>query len=293
LPSITPTASGLTSPTSAALTPNATSPVISAQDFSALGNSPIDSAVDNLLANDQPAPAVPSQTPNPCSSVPVVPTPPSNNSSVATNPGPTPYPLPTPDPSIYPPLTPSEYQSMRSARQVVKGVGEIGLACLSIASACASAESPAAPVVVPLAVTNAASDFGAGTVNIITGLTGQTAIGEQTEQNLKAYGTPVAGIVSTVTGSPQKGEAAGSVVTAVTSLGDVSLSTPQGLIAVSDVAQGVTALPTLLPSQPLNGINGAPCPQPTPPITSPNLTVPNNAPTPAPAPTPQSSSSPN
>jgi hypothetical protein len=155
----------------------------------------------------------------------------------------------------------------RLTRQVVKGVGEIGGACLSIALTCAfPPESTQAAVVVPLAVTNATSDFVAGTVNIYAGATGQTAIGEKTQQTLEAYGTPVAAVATLASGNPQTGKNVNTAVNALTSIGDLgaggsTLETLKDLDAAGNVVQGANAVQNLLSSQPPNGAGGTPCPR--------------------------------
>jgi hypothetical protein len=207
-------------------------------------------------------------------------------------PGPSPAPLPNPDPSMYPPLTPGQYQVMNGARQAT-------VACLEILVACAfPPEGAVATVGWALSVQSNANDLVIGTTNFYAGTTGQTQLGQTTEQTLNAYGTPARALGTAVLGSPQGGENLNNIVNGAFSLGDLPAlvggsipSAIKGVDAGLSVGQGVNALQNVLPSQPPNGSNAGVSPQPKPPNQSPaspqgSGPVPQPAPTPAPAPTP-------
>jgi len=242
----------------------------------------LDAAVDNALAN----------TPSP------ILTPPLNTSSAndsTTLPPPIPSGLPNPDPALYPPLTPAQYQVMDGAQEVIKGCFSLSLICYF-----PPAEGAAAFVGTALAVQNTASDLVVGGVNLYSGNTGHTAIGEQNEQNFNAYGTTLRAVGTIVSGNPQTGQAFNTFVSGVFSTLDLNGlwdgSLPQaikGLDAAKSVWQGANAFLSLLPSQPPNGAYPGVSAQPVPPNQattgqqgSNNLPAAQPAPVPAPSPIP-------
>jgi hypothetical protein len=215
----------------------------------------------------------------------------------ATLPPPVPGPPPSPDPSL------GQASPMLILNpQLWKGAGEITAGCLTIAAVCAAGVPTGGAGAVAAAFTaqGATATIVAGTVNVWSAISGDSTVGERTDQFLGAVKNPAGQFATAFTGDLNAGNNAANIADGIMTFGALpEMDLPSHpVLSLFNANQAATSLQegTMSMQSALSSIRppsfAYPSPMPTPPLPSQATNAEINSPTPQPAPTPSPEATP-